>query len=68
MRACGALTRAIVGAHALVQSKLPDYAIADAILATMVHDRRAPLRGRRSAAVADMFRKAAAALQKAPEA
>ncbi|MGH3631018.1 MAG: acyltransferase, partial [Sciscionella sp.] len=56
---------AVLGAHAVVRGEIPDYAIAVGIPARVVRDRRADYEAdaQRRAAVADMSRKAAQALQ-----
>ena len=60
---------AVVGAHAVVKGDIPDYAVAAGIPAKVVRDRRAAYEAdaERRAAVADMSRKAAAALKKTLE-
>jgi serine acetyltransferase len=59
----------VVGAHAVVKGDLPDYAVAAGIPAKVVRDRRTAYEAdaERRAAVADMSRKAAAALKKTLE-
>jgi acetyltransferase-like isoleucine patch superfamily enzyme len=55
----------VLGAHAVVRGDIPDYAIAVGTPARVVRDRRADYEAdaERRAAIADMSRKAAAALQ-----
>jgi acetyltransferase-like isoleucine patch superfamily enzyme len=61
---------AVVGAHAVVKGDIPDYAVAAGIPAKVVRDRRSAYEAdaQRRAAVADMSRKAAAALKRTLEA
>jgi acetyltransferase-like isoleucine patch superfamily enzyme len=60
----------VVGAHAVVRGEVPDYKIAVGIPARVVRDRREDYEADavRRAAVADMARKAAEALEKAKQA
>jgi serine acetyltransferase len=55
----------VLGAHAVVRGEIPDYKIAVGMPARVVRDRRDDYEAdaERRAAIADMSRKAAAALQ-----